>query len=74
MRLLLPTFTSVTRWLLVVVGCAVLETAQPMSAASAETPAPREPGTLIYPQGSPDRPTQPVGHHPRHREQRGGGG
>ena len=59
MRLLLPTFTSVTRWLLVVVGCAVLETAQPMSAASAETPAPREPGTLIYPQGSPDRPTPP---------------
>ncbi len=27
--------TSVTRWLLVVVGCAVLATAQPMSAASA---------------------------------------
>lgn len=60
MRLFLPSFTSVTRWLLVVVGCAVLETAQPMSAASAETPASREPGTLIYPQGSPDRPTQPA--------------
>lgn len=33
-------FTSVTRWLLVVIGCAVLATAQPMSAAAADEKAP----------------------------------
>ncbi len=38
----LASLSSVTRWLLVVVGCAVLETAQPMIAAEppAPTPAP----------------------------------
>lgn len=40
-------FTSVTRWLLVVVGCAVLATAQPMSAADEESP--RKEDTVIYP-------------------------
>jgi flagellar protein FliO/FliZ len=36
--------TSVTRWLLVVVGCAVLAMAQPMSAApEADSPAPEKP-------------------------------
>ncbi|MFT3783276.1 MAG: flagellar biosynthetic protein FliO [Nibricoccus sp.] len=45
-------FTSVTRWLLVVIGCVVLATAQPMSAASDEAPAKGtnpSPGTIIYP-------------------------
>jgi flagellar protein FliO/FliZ len=37
----LPPFTSVTRWLLVVIGCAVLAMAQPMSAADeSSTPPP----------------------------------
>jgi len=49
------TITSVTRWLTVVVGCAVLETAQLMRAATpAETPA-RTPELVIFPQGSPER-------------------
>jgi hypothetical protein len=33
-------FTSVTRWLIVVVGCAVLETAQLMRAEAPEAPVP----------------------------------
>jgi flagellar protein FliO/FliZ len=45
--------TSVTRWLLVVIGCAVLATAQPMSAATAAAepaqPAARAPDAIIYP-------------------------
>jgi flagellar protein FliO/FliZ len=47
-----PSITSVTRWLLVVIGCVVLATAQPMSAASNDAPAPVEPlsgQTVIYP-------------------------
>jgi flagellar protein FliO/FliZ len=47
--------TSVTRWLLVVIGCAVLAMAQPMSAASNETPAPAESlsgQTVIYPKNT----------------------
>lgn len=50
--------TSVTRWLIVVVfGCVVLETTQPMSAAESEAPsAARSVDTVIYPQGSADRP------------------
>jgi flagellar protein FliO/FliZ len=44
-----PQFSSVTRWLLLVVGCAVLETAQPMS-AQPETAAPaRGEETVIFP-------------------------
>ncbi|MFA6286555.1 MAG: flagellar biosynthetic protein FliO [Opitutaceae bacterium] len=44
--------SSVIRWLLVVVvGCAVLETAQPMKAASAAD-TPRTGETLLYPAGS----------------------
>jgi flagellar protein FliO/FliZ len=41
--------SSVTRWLLVVVGCVVLETAQPMIAAEATSPeatSPAAPGVL----------------------------
>jgi flagellar protein FliO/FliZ len=45
----LSPFTSVTRWLLVVIGCVVLATAQPMSAADAEAAAPRASDTIIYP-------------------------
>ncbi|WP_404423650.1 flagellar biosynthetic protein FliO [Nibricoccus sp. IMCC34717] len=44
-------FTSVTRWLLVVVGCAVLATAQPMSAAD-EPAAPLKENTIIYPKNA----------------------
>lgn len=42
-----PPFTSVTRWLLVVIGCAVLATAQPMSAEqnSATAASGNAPGT-----------------------------
>ena len=49
-----PTITSVTRWLLVVIGCVVLATAQPMSsAATIETPAAAHPGeTIIYPKNA----------------------
>ena len=54
-------FTSVTRWLLVVIGCVVLATAQPMSAADPEskTPAPAEDsaGKIIYPKGSAEQPS-----------------
>ncbi len=50
----LSPFTSVIRWLLVVVGCAVLATAQPMSAEEA-TPTPtgaRTADTILYPRGN----------------------
>jgi flagellar protein FliO/FliZ len=59
--------TSVTRWLLVVIGCAVLAMAQPMSAASPEAPATgdtRPKDVIIYPKNTPtpDRPaTAPEG-------------
>lgn len=46
--------SSVTRWLLVVAGCVVLETAQPAFAGAPEEPAP-PPSTdesVIYPRGS----------------------
>ena len=51
-------FTSVTRWLLVVIGCAVLATAQPMSSNAASGDAP-EAGkhaseTIIYPKNAID--------------------
>lgn len=51
-------FTSVTRWLLVVIGCAVLATAQPMSsspapaAPEAAEPAKRAGDTVIYPKNA----------------------
>lgn len=50
-------FTSVTRWLLVVIGCAVLATAQPMSAASAEAPATEKLAaeTIIYPKNAAEQ-------------------
>lgn len=51
-------FTSVTRWLLVVIGCAVLATAQPMSSTAADA-APeatkdskRSADTIIYPKNA----------------------
>ena len=49
-----PTITSVTRWLLVVIGCVVLATAQPMSsAATTETPASALPAEIIiYPKNT----------------------
>jgi flagellar protein FliO/FliZ len=51
--------TSVTRWLLVVIGCVVLATAQPMSATSTEAPPPARPGEIIiYPKNAAD-PTTP---------------
>ena len=48
-------FTSVTRWLLVVIGCVVLATAQPMSAAAEETQPERSSGLVIYPKGSSEK-------------------
>jgi flagellar protein FliO/FliZ len=50
-------FTSVTRWLLVVIGCVVLATAQPMSAASTEAPATGNLSaeTIIYPKPAADQ-------------------
>lgn len=52
------TITSVTRWLIVVVfGCAVLETVQPMSAAGNESAASaRSDDTVLYPKDSAERP------------------
>ena len=44
--------SSVTRWLIVVVGCAVLETAQLMPAAE-PLPATRVGDTVLYPAGGP---------------------
>lgn len=51
-------FTSVTRWLLVVIGCAILAMAQPMSAAASDVSEPvrRPTDTIIYPKGSPEKP------------------
>ena len=51
--------SSVTRWLLVVVGCVVLETAQPMIAAE-EPSAPRAGDTLLYPASNPASTAAPV--------------
>ncbi len=55
--------TSVTRWLLVVIGCVVLATAQPMSSAStpeSASPAGDLPGqTIIYPKNTAD-PSKPA--------------
>jgi len=52
--------TSVTRWLLVVIGCVVLATAQPMSAASNDAPVgPLSDQTVIYPKNVAD-PSKPV--------------
>lgn len=51
--------TSVTRWVIVVFGCAVLATAQPMNTAPVPTASPTSTPTpanasnqIIYPQGS----------------------
>lgn len=56
--------SSVTRWLLVVViGCAVLETAQPMNAApavEAAAPAQRAADTLLIPGGAEQPVTRPA--------------
>ncbi len=52
--------TSVTRWLLVVIGCAVLAMAQPMSSSPAnDTPAPTPASppsgqAIIYPKNAPE--------------------
>lgn len=54
------TSSSVTRWLLMVVGCAILEMAQPMMAAPEPAASVARTGdTVIYPrsdEGSPDAP------------------
>lgn len=52
-------FTSVTRWLLVVIGCVVLATAQPMSAAEtvAES-SEKKPDTVIYPKSTVEKPAE----------------
>ena len=57
---LFPTLTSVTRWLLVVIGCACLATAQPMSAApsNSEVEA-RKNETIIYPRNAAERLNEP---------------
>ena len=58
------TLSSVTRWLLVVVGCVVLETAQPMNAAepSSPPPAPRlEAERVLYPADSRGAPADAGG-------------
>lgn len=54
--------SSVQRWLTVVVGCAVLEMAQPMIAAEpapAAAPA-RSDDTVLYPSGSKSAPDAPA--------------
>ena len=51
MKSIRPLLSSVTRWLLMVVGCAVLEAAQPMSAA-AEHAGALAGDTVIYPAGA----------------------
>jgi flagellar protein FliO/FliZ len=58
----LKAFTSVTRWLLVVIGCAVLATAQPMSSTApteASDTGKRSSETIIYPKNAAD-PARPV--------------
>ena len=52
-----PKITSVTRWLLVVIGCAVLATAQPMSSTSSnDTPDGKrsDETKIIYPKKAVD--------------------
>jgi flagellar protein FliO/FliZ len=46
---LFPSPSSVTRWLLVVVGCAILEMAQPMIAADSPPPAPEAAAPVAAP-------------------------
>ena len=59
MRSLSKLFTSVTRWLLVVIGCACLATAQPMSAAPSESEVDaRKNETIIYPRNAAERPSE----------------
>jgi len=60
--ILFRSLTSVTRWLLVVIGCAILAMAQPMSAAAPDVSAPETHSAdlIIYPKGSPDRPGSSV--------------
>lgn len=55
-------FSSVTRWLLTVVGCVVLETTQPMSAQepNESPPAERADDTLIYPSSSASPEAHPL--------------
>jgi flagellar protein FliO/FliZ len=55
---LFPSLTSVTRWLLVVIGCACLATAQPMSAAPSEAEVEaRKNETIIYPRNAAEHPS-----------------
>ena len=54
-------FTSVTRWLLVVVGCTGLELVQPAFAADETVEPDRSGETLLYPKSSDDGAIAPVG-------------
>jgi flagellar protein FliO/FliZ len=49
-----PPFTSVTRWLIVVFGCAVLATAQPMNSPAPTALPAKTTDTIIYPKGTPN--------------------
>ncbi|MEN9841299.1 MAG: hypothetical protein RL376_1099 [Verrucomicrobiota bacterium] len=54
------TSSSVTRWLLMVVGCAILEMAQPMMAApEPAAPVARTGDTILYPRGDVSAPLAP---------------
>ena len=59
MRLPARSLSSVTRWLLMVVSCAVLETAQPMSAATAEATGPAPEGAPAAGPAENDPPAPP---------------
>lgn len=56
----LPPFTSVTRWLLVVIGCAVLATAQPMSAADESSTPPPAATATAHPSPAATQETAPA--------------
>lgn len=56
----LPPFTSVTRWLLVVIGCAVLAMAQPMSAADESSTPPPAATATAHPSPAATQETAPA--------------
>ena len=56
MRLHFKSFTDALRRLPMVIGCVVLATAQPMSAFAEPTAPAPAPDTVIYPNGSAERP------------------
>lgn len=61
MPVVLPRISGVLRRLLMVIGCVVLATAQPMSTfAASAAESPRAPDTVIFPKGSPEAPAVPA--------------